>query len=187
VGRPAPRPHDGADEAYSRLTDAAKWRILAARTDAWLRALVDAGLATLEPDPRPNWTTQPAPLIDYAERVVPVVAGALELVVAHSRIGDVVDAGIVLGVGNPAECIALVPDCGCDACDSGSANELDYLDVYMNGVVTGAFRRLSDGVRTITVIGDDVRATSGFEPRSPDEVDAVLAMVSERFSPSRLH
>ena len=24
-----------SDEAYSRVTDAAKWRILAARTDAW--------------------------------------------------------------------------------------------------------------------------------------------------------
>jgi hypothetical protein len=67
-----------------------------------------------------------------------------------------------------------IPDCGCDACDSGSANELDYLDVYMNGVITGAFRRLTDGARTITVIGDDVRTTSCFEPRSHDEVDAVL-------------
>ena len=101
--------------------------------------------------------------------------GALELVVAHSRIGDVGDAGIVLGLGIPAECIVWIPDCGCDACDSGSANELDHLDVYMNGVVTGAFRRLTDGSRTITVIGDDVRTTSGFEPRAQAEVEAVLA------------
>ena len=85
------------------------------------------------------------------------------------------DAGIVLGVGDPAECIAWIPDCGCDACDSGSANELDYLDVYMNGIITGAFRRVTDGSRTITVIGDDVRTTSGFEPRSQDEVEAALA------------
>jgi hypothetical protein len=163
------------DEAYSRITDAAKWRILAARTDAWLTALVDAGLATVEAEASPRWTSHSLPLIAHAERVIPVVPGALELVVAHSRIGDVDDAGIVLGVGNPTECVAWIPDCGCDACDSGSANELDYLDVYMNGVVTGAFRRLTDGSRTITVTGDDDRSTSGFEPRSHDQVDAVLA------------
>ena len=163
------------DEAYSRVTNAAKWRILAARTDAWLTALVDAGLATVETGARPRWTAHQLPLIDHAERVLPVAAGALELVVAHSRIGDVVDAGVVLGVGSPAECIARIPDCGCDACDSGSDNELDDLDVYVNGVVTGAFRRLSDGSRAITVIGDAVRTTSGFEPRSNDEVEAALA------------
>ena len=112
-----------------------------------------------------------------AERVIPIAPGALELVVAHARIGDVVDAGIVLGVGDPAECIVWIPDCGCDACDSGSANELDYLDVYMNGVITGAFRRMTDGSRTITVIGDDVRTTSGFEPRR--------RMKSTRRSPTR--
>ena len=163
------------DEAYSRVTDAARWRILAARTDAWIAALVRAGLATVETEANPRWATQPLPTISLAERVVPTAPGALELVVAHSRIGDVADAGIVLGVGDPAECIVWIPDCGCDACDSGSASELDVLDVYMNGVVTGAFRRLTDGSRTITVIGDDVRTMSGFEPRAQAEVVAAIA------------
>ena len=126
MARPAPRPLGDARRGLLGVTDAAKWRILAARTDAWLTALVDAGLATVVPDATPRWTTQPRPLIDRAERVIPVAPGALELVVAHARIGDVADAGVVLGVGNPAECVAWIPDCGCDACDSGSANELEY-------------------------------------------------------------
>jgi hypothetical protein len=163
------------DEAYSRVTNAERWHILAARTEAWITALVDTGLATVERDASPRWSAHPLPLVHHAERIVPTTPGALELVVAHSRIGDVMDAGIVLGVGEPAECIVWIPDCGCDACDSGSANELDHLDVHVRGVVTGTFRRLTDGARTITVIGDDVRMTSGFAPRADAAIDAALA------------
>ena len=35
---------------------------------------------------------------------------------------------LTLGVGDPAVCIGWLPDCGCDACDSGSPNELEQLD-----------------------------------------------------------
>jgi hypothetical protein len=44
---PWPHPHpDRAplDEEYSRVLDAAKWRIIGARAEAWLVALVDAAL-----------------------------------------------------------------------------------------------------------------------------------------------
>jgi hypothetical protein len=85
----------------------------------------------------------------------PAAAGAHELVIAQSRIGDVGDAGVVLGVGSPAECINWFPDCGCDACDSGSQNELDHLDNHLLGIVTGRFRRLTKRTQTITVINED--------------------------------
>jgi hypothetical protein len=50
---------------------------------------------------------------------------------------------------------------------------LDELDTHVLGVVSGAFRRLSSGDRTITVVADDRWRTSGaFERR---DVDAVLA------------
>jgi Family of unknown function (DUF6226) len=163
---PDPHPDHSAvpDEFYSRCTNPAKWRILAARTDAWLVALVDAGFATVERDATVTWTSQPGPVISHSERALPVAAGALELVVAHSRIDDVDDAGLVLGVGNPAECVDWFPDCGCDACDSGSQNELDNLDNHLRSVVTGSFRRLRDGDRVITVVGDNWRA-SGLHTR----------------------
>ncbi len=179
---PWPDPHpDRAsvpDEAYSRLTNPAKWRILGARTDAWLIALVNAGLAIVEPDATVSWTTQRLPVISRAERAIPVAVGALELVVAHSQIGDVDDAGLVVGVGDPAECVNWFPDCGCDACDSGSRNELDHLDAHMLSIVTGSFRRLSDGERVITVIGDGGWSASGFRPTGRGiggQVEAVLA------------
>jgi Family of unknown function (DUF6226) len=61
-----------------------------------------------------------------------------------------------------ADCVNWFPDCGCDAWDSGSENELDHLDVHMLGIVTGSFRRLSSGKRVITVLGDDDWNASGF-------------------------
>jgi hypothetical protein len=163
---PWPDPHPDRssvpDEAYSRLTDPAKWRILGARTDAWLIALVNAGLAIVEPDATVSWTARRRPVISRTERAVPVAVGALELVVAHSQIGDIDDAGLVLGVGDPSDCVNWFPDCGCDACDSGSQNELDHLDAHVLSIVTGSFRRLSDGERVITVLGDGAWSASGF-------------------------
>jgi Family of unknown function (DUF6226) len=125
-----------------------------------------------------RWKAQPGPVMSSAERAIPVAAGALELVIAHSQIGDVDDAGVVLGVGNPAECVNWFPDCGCDACDSGSQNELDHLDVHLLGIVTGSFRRLTRGKRVITVIGDGGWSASGFRSaarRIGHQVEAVLA------------
>ena len=104
---------------------------------------------------------------------MPLAAGALPLVVARSRIGEVDDAGVVLGVGDPAVCLARFPECGCDACDSGSQNELDNMDGHVFGVVRGTFRRLTKGRRTITVIGESGWSASGGFGRR--EVDAVLA------------
>jgi Family of unknown function (DUF6226) len=177
---PYPEPDRASvpDEAYSRLTNPAKWRILGARTDAWLMVLVDAGIAVVERDAAVTWTAQPGPVISHAERAVPVAAGALELVVAHSRIGDVDDVGIVLGVGEPAECVNWFPECGCDACDSGSHSELDHLDAHLLGIITGSFRRLSRGKRVITVIGDTGWTASGFPTtarRIGHQLEAILA------------
>ena len=171
-----PDPHPDRsprDEEYSRLLDPAKWRIIGARADAWLAAIVEAGLATVEHDVAVEWVTTPGPTITRADRVVPLAVGALPLVVARSRIDDVDDAGVVLGVGDPAVCVSWFPQCGCDACDSGSRDELDHLDEHLRSIVRGAFRRLSKGRRTITVIGESGWSASGGFGRR--EVDAVLA------------
>jgi len=65
------------------------------------------------------------------------------------------------------------PDCGCDACDSGSQNELDHLDAHLRGLITGRFRRLTSRTRTITVIDDSGWSASGSFRRG--EVERVLA------------
>jgi len=172
---PWPDPHPDRsplDEEYSRLSDPGKWRIIGARTDAWLSALVDAGLGVVERDPSIRWRVQPGTVISRAERIVPFTAGALPLAVARSRLGDIEDAGVTLGVGDPAVCVMWFPFCGCDACDSGSQDELDRLDDHIHSIVSGAFRRLTTRDREITVISKDAWSASGeFDGR---EVDAIL-------------
>jgi hypothetical protein len=136
---PWPDPHpEGmpADEEYSRLLDPAKWRIIGARAEAWMVALVDAGLAVLERNASIRWQKELLPVITRSDRLVPVVIGALPLVIARSRIDDIDDAGVVVGVGEPAICMAVLPFCGCDACDSGSQYELDELDRHILTVIT---------------------------------------------------
>ena len=160
------------DEEYSRLLDPGKWRIVGARADAWMVALVDSGLAVVEGNVSVSWREQPGPDISRTDRVVPLATGALPLSVARSRLGDVDDAGVVLGLGDPAVLIDWFPDCGCDACDSGSRNELDHFDERMAVIVSGAFRRLSDGNRTITVYGEHGWSASG--PFGRREVDAII-------------
>jgi hypothetical protein len=167
------------EEEYSRLLDPGKWRIVGARADAWLIALVDTGLAVVERNASVRWRDKPRSVISRTDRVVPVASGALPLVVARSRLGDVDDAGVTLGRGDPAVCIDWFPDCGCDACDSGSQNELDYLDQHMGVIVSGAFRPLSGGNRTITVFGEHEWQASGSFNRG--EVESIIAEPPRRW------
>jgi Family of unknown function (DUF6226) len=161
------------DEEYSRLTNPSRWRILGARADAWLVAVVDGGLAEVEPSAAVRWRVPPRTVISRTDHVAPYAAGALPLALARSQLGPVDDAGVTLGVGDPAIAVAWFPDCGCDACDSGSQDELDNLDAHILGIVSGAFRRLSAGNREITVIGEGGWTASGLPARY--DVDAVLA------------
>ena len=171
-----PDPHPDRsprDEEYSRLSDPAKWRIVGARADAWAVALVGAGVADDDHGSEVRWAPATRLAVSRTHRVVPRAAGALPLVIARGPLGPVDDACVTLGAGDPAVCITSIPDCGCDACDSGSQDVLDELDEYMFGVVSGAFRRLWSVDREITVIGDQRWRASG--PFARGEVQAVLA------------
>ena len=142
---PWPDPHPDRmprDEEYSRLSDPAKWRIVGARADAWLIALPAAGLAEVERNAAIRWEAPPGAVVSRADRLVPHVADGLPLIAARSHLGPVDDGGVTLGVGDPAVPIGWIPDCGCDACDSGSQDVLDELDDAIVGVVSGVFRRL---------------------------------------------
>ena len=162
--RPWPDPHPDRsppEEQYSRLLDPAKWRIIGARADAWFMALADNGVAVIERNMSVDWHDPPGPVITRTDRIVPIAAGALPIVVARSRLEDVDDAGVTLGVGRPSVLVALFPDCGCDACDSGSQDEVDNLDRHMLGIVAGRFRRLTRRGRQITTIDADGSSGSG--------------------------
>lgn len=172
VAWPAPHPdRRPLDEEYSRVTDPAKSRIIGARAEAWLVALTDLGLAVAERDATVRWTESPGTVITGVDRLMPHAAGPVPLVIARSRIEDVDDDGVTLGAGDPAICAAVVPFCGCDACDDGAQPELDDLDAAILAVVRGAFRRLSQGDRVITVTGEGSMSSAGV---FGDELLAVL-------------
>ena len=143
------------------MTDPAKWRIVGARADAWLMALTNAGVSAVETDVEVNWLQPPGPTITRADRATSPGPGTLPLIVAHSRLEDIDDAGVTIGVGDPALSVGWLPHCGCDACDDGSQSELDQLDAWFAGVVQGTFRLLSQGDRRIMVIDDGGWSASG--------------------------
>ena len=159
-----------ADDEYSRVTSPEKWRIVGARADAWLNALAALNLARIERGVTVEWVEPPSTVIMRLDRAVPHVPGALPLVLARSRIENVDDAGVTIGIGEPAVVHTWIPDCGCDACDSGSQDALDELDGYLLGVVTGQFRRLHRGGRTITVTSDGSYQGSGINGRTARRV-----------------
>lgn len=157
---PDPYPARDPDEAaYSRVTDAAKWRILHERVDAWFVVIGSAGLATIQRDIEQDWGEPHGPLVERTDRLVPRRAGAIPIVAARSM-------GVVIGVGDPAVRVGLFPDCGCDACDGGSAAELDGVDRLIAGVVNGEFRRLARGRQSITVIDGAADGWSASNMRS---------------------
>ena len=151
-------------EEYSRVTNPHRWKILAARAEAWFAAMAAAGIAEIEEAPV-AWREQPRIPVDHTFQAVPLAPGAIPLVVAWNRIEEVDWPAVVLGVGDPAEVVTIVPDCACDACDSGSQDALDELDEYVLGVVTGSYRKLRRGRREITVYSEDRMSWSGFERR----------------------
>lgn len=155
------------------MTDPYKWRIVGTRAEAWLVALADAGVAEIDSDTEIPWEVPPTTIVTRTDRAVPRAAGALPLVVARSRLDAVDDAGVTLGVADPAVRLAVIPNCGCDACDRGSQDALDELDEYVFGVVSGAYRRLWRGDREITVISGGRWNASGRFDRG--EVATVLA------------
>lgn len=162
-----------ADEEYSRVTNPARWRIIGARADAWIGAMAKLGVVTVERGADPRWAESTPPVVTRTDVVTPAIEGGLPLAVCRSRIEDVPDAGVTLGVGDPVVPVAFLPDCGCDACDSGSQDVLDLLDSYIRPIVTGEFRFLRRRTQSIMVLDEGRRQGSNIRLR--DGVDAILA------------
>ena len=163
-----PDPHPDRmplDEEYSRVTNPQRWEILAARAEAWFKALTEAGLAEIETEAAVDWQEPPRIAVSHTLRAVPLAPGAIPLTVAMTRFDEDDWPAVVLGAGDPAAVLDVVPDCACDACDSGSQDVLDVLDEYILCVVTGSYRKLWRGRREITVYSEDDMGWSGFDRR----------------------
>lgn len=134
---PRPNMEEPPDEAYSRVSNPQRYQVVSARADAWCHVLVSAGLSQEDLVPIPNWASHIQ--TEAAVTLIPYAPGAAALTVVS---GPVDPSGIVviaLGVGEPAERIEQIPDCGCDACDDGSADLLQAIDAAFMQVIAGDF------------------------------------------------
>jgi hypothetical protein len=148
---PHPRP-DGrpaAVEEYSRVTDPERYRLLAARADAWVEVLTERGTASAEvmdPD-EVAWVGSIHGRFDRVT-VLRGRAGTQPVIVAWAPSQSADEAFVQVGVGRPAHVLESQPDCGCDACDTGSADLL--------GTVDSAFILALDGGVLVVHEGDSV-------------------------------
>lgn len=185
AGRPAeiadwtdPNPErEPADDAYSRVTNPERWRIVNVRADAWTQALSDLGLARIDRPATITWAPGRYSVGEthHNQLLVPAVPQGLCLALGHLHMDGVSAAGVVVGAsvgaGAPAELVEMIPDCSCDACDSGSADALEVLDRNIINIVGGTYRRLAKGRQTVTVFQDG-RGSSNMSRR---QVERLLA------------
>ena len=140
-GWPDPHPdRNPADAEYSRCLDPGKYRILDARVEAWVEVLA-RGLATVEELPAGPWIDGPRGPDEHrrVRKVGPASQGGLTLILASTVVGGE-PFGLDIGVTQvemPTAYVDTVPDCGCDACDSGSADLLATLDGWVLTVARG--------------------------------------------------
>lgn len=124
-----PDPHPDrvvAEEDYSRVTDPDRYAVMLQRISAWRQVLTD------------SWGVRVTPLEGEGplhERWSSPRADTLDLDL-HARVVDqVVVVWLSVTGGEPFD---VVPDCACDACDSGSADLLAVLDRDLLSVVDGS-------------------------------------------------
>ncbi len=167
-----PDPHPGgrspAEDEYARCLDPDKYRLLAVRADAWVEAITAAGLGTAHPvDPGSvRWVGEPvlAPTRVTAIRgrdgTLPILVG-----IAPSQGAD--EAFVQVGVSDPVEVLERQPDCGCDACDTGSADLLETLDNAFILALSGGVHVVRHGTRFVARTIDGWGASGRFEADEP--------------------
>lgn len=162
-GWPDPRPDWDAtyperEAAYSRVLDPGKYRILETRLDAWVSVLGARGLAAeVEVDPLTvSWdgAVRASTELARVRRLQPTAPGALAIELGSTLVDGapfgvdvaVVDLSGLSGLSHVGSLLEPVPHCGCDACDSGSAELLEVLDHWVMTVARGGVVHVrSDG------------------------------------------
>ena len=150
---PDPRP-DGrpaAEEEYSRVTEPGKYRLLAVRADAWVEAIVSTGLGTAD-DVDPGSVRWAGEHILEPTRVTHIRGreGTQPIAVGVAPSWSAPEAFVQVGVGDPVEVVVRQPNCGCDACDTGSADLLDTLDDAFVLALSGGVYVVREGDAVVT-------------------------------------
>lgn len=142
-GWPAPRPagQSPRDEEYSRLTDPARYAVVHARSRQWQAVLSERlGARIRDLPPAPGEGGRAA--FDRGVEVTPTRPGGLPLLLLERDV-PVEEGGTLavldVAVVRPEIVITIQPDCGCDACDTGSVDLLEAVDAAVASVVGGPF------------------------------------------------
>ncbi|MFD6135005.1 DUF6226 family protein [Isoptericola sp. NPDC060257] len=129
------------DEEYSRVSDLHKYRVVHGRAHAWTEVLGALPGVVVE---RLGPVTTERHEFARGVRIVSPVPGTLPLVLLEQDAGSTEHGEapdfLHLAVQDPDHRIDHgVPDCGCDACDVGSAGLLEAIDDGVLSIVAGPF------------------------------------------------
>jgi Family of unknown function (DUF6226) len=141
-----PDPHPAMtsprDEEYSRVTDPGRYRILHARARCWATVLEDALEAQSGAVASVPGSVGKPDAFDRGLRLIPRQPDALPLLLLERdapQSGQAALAVLDIAVARPDIVVERQPDCGCDACDSGSSVLLEAIDAVIRHVVGGPF------------------------------------------------
>ncbi|MEV1329236.1 DUF6226 family protein [Micromonospora costi] len=141
-------PHPGMgsprDEEYSRVTAPERYRIAYARARAWADALAEMpGVEVVALAPGVLDDEGRVRRFERGLRLASPRPGTLPLLLLEreTRLSDreATLAVLHISVVRPAVAVAMLPDCGCDACDFGSEDLLHAIDQTIGGIVGGPF------------------------------------------------
>jgi hypothetical protein len=119
-------PEGPPPEAYSRVTDAARFRPLVVAADELVAGLQDTYDVTVAPVD----VSADMPDAVRAQRIVPRAGASIVVEVTSFP-------GVRLRLGHWT--MRVFPDCGCDACDESAQDAIDLLTETVDVVVTGRF------------------------------------------------
>ncbi|CAM2966502.1 DUF6226 domain-containing protein [Saccharomonospora xinjiangensis] len=149
LGMPSwPDPHPDLasprDEEYSRVTEPERYRIVHARARVWTECLgavpgievTSLAPAALDEDGHPDRFDRGVRIASRSPGTVPLFLLETDAPLSE-REGTL--AVLRIAVGRPELGLDILPDCGCDACDSGSADLLDTIDDTVGAVIGGPF------------------------------------------------
>jgi hypothetical protein len=131
-------------EEYSRVTDPERSRVVHSRARLWAAVLEDVLGARTETLTSGSFAPDdPSEKFDRGVRLTARKPGALPLLLLERDVptlaGGATLAVLDVEVGDPGVRVASWPDCGCDACDSGSSDLLDAVDSTIGHVIGGPF------------------------------------------------
>lgn len=137
-----------AEEEYSRVTDAGRYRIVHQRARLWAAVLSELPRITAESMGPGRFAVEaghprvPPRTYERGLRVTSDRPGTLPLLLLEREgaqpEGDAL-ALIRVCVAQPGVELTTQPDCGCDACDTGSEDLLGTIDEHVLVVVGGPF------------------------------------------------